>query len=333
MKSLMTNIYLTDSCNRNCPNCYYPHDNHYMDLITANDLSNWIHKTCEENNVELYKAHFLGGEPLKNFKILIQLLEALKDLPEHPDGKFVVFTNGDLLDRDKMRKLKKYHVRIMLNPTDRELLNILKKLDEIKEVMGGVSLAVTADERNLPRLPVLTEIAVTLQSHIRINRLYNGGLLPGYIEEFGRQMHKVFDILLNSKFVMWPNFILESTYPLWEGLKNCHACGRWLLVFDSDGTIRSCNADMDTKVGSIYTHEFKDIKFHQRWSAKNIPECQGCEWANGGWCQGGCPLTRKLTWNTYNKPTPFCEVFKTLFPRLKELTKRWKEQNEPMPQE
>jgi radical SAM protein with 4Fe4S-binding SPASM domain len=193
--------------------------------------------------------------------------------------------------------------------------------------MGGISLAVVADEINLPRLAELTKLAIKYDGHIRINRLYHGGRIPGYVNRFGQAMHTVFDELLAAPKAMWPNFILESTYPLWEGPQNCHACGRWFLVFDPDGTIRSCNADMSTKIGSIYTHyKMADFKFTHRWSSKNLSECQDCEWANGGWCQGGCPFSRKLTWGTYGKATPFCKVYKELFPRLKELTDKWKQQ-------
>jgi radical SAM protein with 4Fe4S-binding SPASM domain len=322
MYALQSNIYVTSKCNKSCPSCYYPKDG-AMNGLKALDVAAWIQDTCAAEHVKEFKAHFLGGEPLLNQEVLLNLMDNLYDLPGHPDGKFVVFTNGELLNGFLYRELKAYHARLMLNPTTNSLVWVEKKMAEIKEHMGGISLAVVADEFNLSRLSYLAALAIKYQGHIRVNRLYGGGKDPEYVKQFGKQMHRVFDVLLNSEYVMWPNFILESTYPLWEGPKNCHACGKWFVAIDPNGDIRSCNADLSTVMGNIDTHTWKDLKPTHRWSAKNLEECKDCEWSTGGWCQGGCPYTRKLAYGTYDKPSPFCSIFKELFPRLKELKERW----------
>jgi radical SAM protein with 4Fe4S-binding SPASM domain len=174
---------------------------------------------------------------------------------------------------------------------------------------------------NLPRLEDLAKLAVKQDCHIRTNRLYNGGTILNYVDEYKFQMKKMFNVLLEAKSPMWPNIIMESTVPTYPGPKNPCLCGKRYIVIDVDGTIRSCNPDQDTKIGSIYTHNFKDLKFPQRWSAKNLPECQGCEWIT--WCQGGCPYTRKLAYGTYERKSPFCSAFKELFPMLMELKKKY----------
>lgn len=336
MHSLMTNIYITDKCKPNefkCKHCYYPTSGRTLTKDVANQVVDWIVKQCQDEQVQYYKAHLLGGEPFQEPDVLFYLIDTLKTaLPPHtkphPDGQFVVFTNGEYLDRDALSECKARHVYVMLNPTDKDLHTVHELMHLIKSVCGGVSLAIVADEVNLSRLPQLTELAIAHNAHIRINRLYHGGTIPGYVEEFAAQMHRVFDRLLAAERPMWPNFILESTYPTWQDDRIAHACGRWLVVIDPDGTIRSCNADMSTVCGHISTNiSIRDLHFTHRWSARNLAECQGCEWAKGGWCNGGCPFTRKLTWGTYNKATPFCEAYKTLFPRLRELTEKWLKYN------
>lgn len=324
MDALQLNIYVNSDCTRQCPDCYYPKKSK-MSLDMAFRIAAWALKFCENEQVKLFKMHILGGEPLLNLVPVFTLVELLKALPAHPDGKYVIFTNGDLLTEDILRQFKKLRIMILLNPTNNSFDEINRRMRLIKSICGGVSLAVVADGVNLQRLPDLVRLAVEYKGHIRINRLYSGGTIPGYVEKFGKQMHKVFDVLLAADKPMWPNFILESTYPLWEGPKNCHACGRWLLVINPDGTIRSCNADLSTICGHITTHSLmQDFNFMHRWSSKNIPECQGCEFALGGLCQGGCPFTRKLTYGTYDQRTPFCSVYKELFPRLLKLADKWK---------
>ncbi len=322
MDAIQFNIYTTNECNRTCSHCYYPHGTEFMNIGFAQDIGKWICDFMDNNLIKSYKIHFLGGEPTLNIEAMYSIIKTVNTLKPsfaspHPDGEYVLFTNGDHLRHLMLCLLKSYNVKVMLNPTTDSLYIVEKKIKFIKGYMKGCSLAVVLDEINLPRLPEITKLCIDNKCHIRTNRLYDGGKIPGYIEKYEEQMHKMFDLLLESKWIMWPNFIMESTYPLWEGPKNCHACGKWLLVIDFNGIIRSCNADVDTKIGHISTHtRMSNFKFPQRWSSKNLEECKGCEWANGGLCQGGCPMTRKLTWNTYNKATPFCSVFKTLFPIL-----------------
>lgn len=323
MDMLQINIYLTNECNRFCKHCYYPHGSSVMSDEDIIYLSEWIGNFCRNHEVKTLKVHVLGGEPLKYKDKLFLLVSSIKsNIPDftkpHPDGEFVVFTNGDYFSFYTLTHIKEHKIYILLNPSSDDLMTIHEKMHMVKSICGGISLAIVADEINLPRLPELTNLAIYHRGSMRINRLYDGGKDPEYIMEFGKQMHKVFDLLLASEYAIYPNFLLESTYPLWTGVKNPYSCGKRLLVIDPDGTIRSCNADMDTTIGHIKTHFYmSQFKFHQRWSAKNLPECQTCKWVTI--CQGGCPYTRKLAYGHYNQKTPFCEVFKTLFPKLEQL--------------
>jgi len=328
MDALQVHIYVSSWCDKGCPECYYPKDLGFMGPSTSGAVILWLCNLLKTENVKMLKVLFLGGEPLTKTGMILQMIDGINFYkPEltkpHPDGEFLIFTNGDRLNPLILDEFKKRKVRVVLNPCHDPIEKIESKINLNKAYMGGCSLAIALDEFNLARLPELTELAIRQKSHIRTNRLYHGGVIPGYIEKYKESMTKMFRLLLLSDWVMWPNFIMESTYPTWEGPKNPNACGRWLLIVDPDGGIRSCNADMETKIGSIYTHKkMADFEFSHRWSAKTLPECQGCEWIT--WCQGGCPYTRKLTYGTYEKRSPFCEPFKELFPLLFELKSRWK---------
>jgi radical SAM protein with 4Fe4S-binding SPASM domain len=331
---LHINIYMTAECNRECPQCYYPDGKGKMTVKMSEKISLWICDLMRNGNVPEYRIHFLGGEPLLNRHPMLKIVDIVNankpDLSNPaPEGGFVVFTNGDFLSNTTLKMLKRRNIKILLNPTNNPLCEIEKRILKIKKICRGCSLAIVLDEFNMPRLPQLTELAVQYGCHMRVNRLYHGGTIPGYVDEYEKQMGKMFEILLGAERSMWPNFIMESMTVTWPGPKNPNACGRWFLVVDPDGTVRSCNADMETVIGHISTHRsIRDFKFPQRWSAKNLSECQGCEWIM--WCQGGCPYTRKLTYGTYGKRTPFCGAFKKLFPMLFELKNRWLKQQKKL---
>jgi|GEM_PF-2201724 len=327
MDALQINLYVSDWCDKGCPDCYYPKGLGFMDPEMAGAVVLWICNLLEAEQVKALKVHFLGGEPLTKAGMILKIVDEINlhrppITRPHPDGEFVIFTNGDRLNPLLLDDLKQRKIRIMVNPCHDRLEKIESKIILIKSYMKGCSLAIALDDYNLDRLPWLTRLAVKHRCHVRTNRLYHGGNIPGYVEKYQNKMKEMFNLLLDSEWAIWPNFIMESTYPTWAGPKNPNSCGRWLLVIDPDGSIRSCNADLDTKIGSIYTHRrMEDFKFSHRWSAKNLSECQGCEWAT--WCQGGCPFTRKLTWNTYDRKSPFCEAFKKLFPDLIKIKRKW----------
>jgi uncharacterized protein len=321
--------YVSNVCNRKCPECYYPHGDKIMPDKEVRWLARWFINLLEEGKVQNYLLDFLGGEPLLHFDKILLFNDLLMEgkpsyTTPHPILGAKIYTNGDFITDDKLIELKKRNIRIQLNPTYDTLEEVERKICWIQSICHGCSLAIVLDKLNMDRLLDLGQLAIKYHCHMRINRLYDGGTIPGYIEKYISQMSKLLDMILESDFIMWPSFIVESMSLFMDGPKNPNSCGRWLLVVDPDGTVRTCNADLDTRMGSIYTHlHMKDFKMKCRWSAKNLPECQGCEWIT--WCQGGCPYTRKITYGTYNKKSPFCSAFKILFPKLMELKKRYNE--------
>lgn len=326
----MVFIFTTNECHRTCDHCYWNSEGK-MTLETGTKTANWLIKICQEEKVKQLHVAFLGGEPLNNIDIILHIMNLLdrqlKGINSlFPNSKYHCFTNGDLVTDDILYNLNEYKTRVILNPADDSLDLIEDKLRNIRSICKGSNLAVVMNDINMPRISELTEMVIRNNCHIRINRLYDGGKDLQYVKEYGKQMHKVFDILLKAERPMWPNWIVESTYPTWEGSKNPYSCGRWLIVIDIDGRLRSCNPDSETVVGHIDTiQNWKEIKPPQRWSAKNLSECQDCQWITI--CQGGCPYSRKLTYGTYDHKTPFCSTFKTLFPRLMELSEKWRTYN------
>lgn len=303
-----------------------------MSPSLAIKVGKWIAELCRLDEVKVTRLHFLGGEPTLSIDRVFAVLDTFethKPSYTSPAGTkgnegYVLFTNGDFLvtSTAMMNWLKERNVMIKMNPTTESLVTVERRIQDIKKVFGGAGLAVVLDDLNIERLPELTELAVKYKVHMRINRLYEGGIVLGYVDRYKQQMHKMFDILLASDWVMWPNFLVESTYVTWKGSKNPYPCGKCLVVIAANGSIRSCNADQDTTMGHIDTHtRLSDFGFKCRWSAKYLSECQGCKWIT--WCQGGCPYTRKITYGHYDKRTIFCEAFKELFPRLFELKDRW----------
>jgi len=326
MHNLMVFFFPTNICHRGCDGCYNPSVNENMSIEIADKAINWLKNICIEEKVEHLRVSFLGGEPLNVVDTVLYLVDQMESnigwvTPLPPDGH-IFHTNGDLLTKDILKVFKVRRIKIALNPTYDSLARIEDKICQIKAICGGCTLSIVLNKVNMPRITNLAQLAVKHHCQMRINRLYDGGKDSEYVKEYGKQMKEVLEILLASPRPIWPNWIVESTYPSWKSVKNPYSCGRWLVIIDPDGTLRSCNPDKDTVIGHIDTHiHWSDLKCPQRWSAKNIPECHDCEWVT--LCQAGCPYVQKLTFGEYGHKSPFCEEFKKLFPLLMKLNTRW----------
>jgi radical SAM protein with 4Fe4S-binding SPASM domain len=324
-------IYITNECNRSCPRCYWQSiRSGKMDSRTVSQVAWWIADTCYSQRVQALNLGFLGGEPFGNPEMLFMLHDSVRRLRppftgDYADAATTVYTNGDPLTPALFREIKTRRILLRFNPTYDDLDTVERKAVAIKSALGGCSLSVALDEMNLMRLPELAHLVVKHGFQIRTNRLYDGGAILGYVQAYKEQMRRMFEIFLDAGKPVYPNWIMESTLPLWRGPKNPTLCGKYLLAIDTDGTLRSCNADPDTVIGHVGTHRFSDLRFLQRWSAKELADCQDCGFILH--CQGGCPYTRKLTYGTYNHKSPFCSAFKELFPLLYKLRDKWNEWN------
>jgi radical SAM additional 4Fe4S-binding domain len=83
------NIWLTNTCNLDCSYCYEENKNSIsMNSNVAESIICFINKL---NKIE--KINFHGGEPLLNFKIIKQIVDALQE----KQIKYSITTNGTLL--------------------------------------------------------------------------------------------------------------------------------------------------------------------------------------------------------------------------------------------
>lgn len=326
-------VYINSNCERYCPTCYYENKFAPMDLRMAEKVGIWITNLLRDRNTPYFRVAFVGGEPTLNFDVMMTIIQTVLEKKPPlsmlaPRSGFHIFTNGDYFTTEMLTILKKFHVYILLNPTYDSLDEIERKMKFITETRQGCSLAVALDDQNLDRLPELAKLCLKYKGGIRPNRLYHGATIPGYINKYKEQMKKMFTVLLESYQVIHPNFLMEGFPPAPELLRppeaerSPHPCGHWFYAIDPDGSIRSCNADPDTKIGSIFTHfSEKELALCSN-KFEALPECDGCEWESI--CQSGCPYTRKLAYGTYNRKSPFCEALKELYPMLMQLTENYR---------
>ena len=100
--------------------------------------------------------------------------------------------------------------------------------------------------------------------------------------------------------------------------KTC-SVGDNYLVFDTKGNIAKCQMQIDKPVSSIDAPDpLKDIQTDlsgiQNLSVDDKEDCKDCEWKY--WCAGGCPLSTYRATGRYDVKSPYCNIYKALFPEV-----------------
>jgi radical SAM protein with 4Fe4S-binding SPASM domain len=102
--------------------------------------------------------------------------------------------------------------------------------------------------------------------------------------------------------------------------------GRNMLCFDPDGIVRTMNSIKGAWLGILGDSQdyVSVLRNHPRlgtdvprWSKKGIEECEKCE--IGDVCQGGYPAPKWYAYGRFDKPSPYCKIFKEVVPNIIEI--------------
>ena len=214
MKFLILKI--TNNCNLKCIYCYRKDDTgkKEMRFKTAKNAIDYILKKDDK-----LKIQFTGGEPLLNFKLIERIVDYCKD--QYPDKNitYAVQTNGTLLDKEIIEKIKELDIKVgvsldTIDPKDTILrpyrngrpstLDTLKGMYLLREnkVPFGVTTVVT--NKNLPHLQDLVYYLISIGVRsisfdlLKPKKREHFSLMPEE-EEFRKVLEKMKDLPIYIK--------------------------------------------------------------------------------------------------------------------------------------
>ncbi|MCP4358959.1 MAG: radical SAM protein, partial [Chloroflexi bacterium] len=94
------------------------------------------------------------------------------------------------------------------------------------------------------------------------------------------------------------------------------------MVIDHHGRVAQCHMEIEKTVTTVFTENpldmLKSDTIHlQNISVEEKEGCRACEWRY--WCAGGCPLLTYRATSRYDVKSPYCRVYKAIYPRLLRL--------------
>jgi uncharacterized protein len=103
--------------------------------------------------------------------------------------------------------------------------------------------------------------------------------------------------------------------------KTC-GVGESYLVIDHQGHIAKCHMEIEKPITDVYANDplaliRADQIGIQNVSVEEKEGCRDCEWKY--WCAGGCPLLTYRATGRFDVKSPYCRVYKAIYPRLLRL--------------
>lgn len=324
---------ITQACPLDCLYCYVPKRARSMSMAVARRaFMTFLHR-AKARNVSHLHIKYAGGEPTLRIRWLARFHRWALDTARAHGITLTgsVITNGLNLTSQVLRTLRELNLTLsiswdgpaMAHDAQRPARNRLPTEGRVRQAIlrahaWGLTprLIMTVTAHNVDHLPQMARFALTHRLPFHFN-LYRQPL-PGKPTPLIPPEARLLSALDQALEVLRAH-LEQVTVPLPYLLGMPaggpgHACGAGQTYFaiGVQGQIRGCHMLLDTTAQTrTRVHVFHTT---QRG------ECATCPWRV--WCGGGCPLhTFQLT-GRWDRPSPYCRIYKHAFPRLLELEAR-----------
>jgi uncharacterized protein len=332
-------IYLTRACNLFCAHCFVNKDVRRMSRETGLRAIERLFILAKKYGHTEIKIKYAGGEPTMNWDLIPLLHHTAKLLAQKANLGLseILVTNATLLNRERLQFIKdeKIHLTVSMDgfgeghDRQRPVLNgsptferVLKSV--LLAIEMGVSpyLIISITRLNLKEVPALVAFALKHHLHLNLNfyrpHEINDNLVPDNLE-LTYVIQDALEVIETNlpDYNFMDSLIDRSNF----AFAHQHVCGagRNYLSIDTDGSALPCHMLTGYNMPSIplqmlKTPRFKDFPNPTIDSKKG---CNTCEWRY--WCGGGCPIHIKNTMGTSDVSSPYCNVYKNIYPRLVRL--------------
>lgn len=332
-------LHVTDRCNLRCSYCYLPHQPNDMKLETGITVIKSIFQSAQIHGYSQVKIKYGGGEPLLHFNEILAWHSYACKLGEdhHINLDGIILTNGTLLTPDIADDIQKAGLHLMVSldglgtghDVHRSYVDGHGSFKQVSDAIGvaikkGITpnISVTISGKNAKKLPELVSWIREQNLPFALNFARENSYSKNRLTENDEQ--EIITGMLNTFKIIEKNMpehsilssLVDRANLAVPHLRTC-SIEKNYLVFDYQGNIFRCQMDMTHPVAKL---EVKNDPLSIITSYSNpinisvdLKEgCNECEWKY--WCTGGCPLLTKRITGQSNVKSPYCNVYKTLYP-------------------
>ena len=315
-----------------------------MNLKTGQNAVDAVFRVALKRGMKQVELKYAGGEALLNFKLIRQLHRYAhqKAAKSAIQLKEIILGNGTLLSRHTLEFIQQAGINLMISldgvgkahDAQRPLVNgggsfrlVKEGIDRAIEcgLKPHISITITGrsakDAANAVAFALDRQLSFNLNFY-RENNYASSEAMDVEDEQLIAAMQAAFAVIeerlprqsLISALIDRANF---------SGL-HTHTCGvgQNYLVIDHQGQVARCQMDIENPVTDIYVDDPLTLLAETQAGFQNLAvdekdDCRQCEWRY--WCGGGCSLLAYRSAGRVDAKSPYCKVYKTLYPEALRL--------------
>jgi len=340
VKTLTAWMHVTNECSLRCSYCYLNKTNAAMDETTGRAAVDAVLRSATRHGFENVKFKYAGGEATLNFK-LVRALHQYAQSRAAKNGvrvREVVLSNGVGLTRAMIEFMRDENMRLMISldgvgaahDAQRVFSNgrgsflaVAHSIDRALALGLSPHLSITVTAHNVETLTQAVHFALDRDLFFNLN-FYRENECAASPAELGAEQGR---LVAGMKAAFQ---VIETRLPkrrVIDGLidrssfaePHEYACGAGhnYMVIDERGRVARCQMEIERPLTSVIADDplvtlRNDTRGFQTVAVTEKAGCKDCEWKF--WCAGGCPLLTFRATGRADVQSPYCNVYKQLYP-------------------
>jgi uncharacterized protein len=333
-------LHVTNACNLRCTYCYLSKTDEAMDEATGRAAVDAVFRSAIRNGFRAVKLKYAGGEATLNFELVKTLHFYARELSAQTglELREVVLSNGVGLGRKTIEFLRDAQIRLMISldgvgaahDAQRVFANghgsfvaVERAIDRAVAAGLAPDLSITVTGRNAEHLPEAVAFALDRDLLLNLNFYRDNDCSASHADLLADQERVIAG--MRAAFT-----VIEQRIPrrrLIGGLidrsgfdqPHEYACGAGhnYMVIDHHGGVSHCQMQIERTVTHITAEDPLNIIRLEPSGFRNVPVsekegCRDCSWRL--WCAGGCSLLTYRATGRSDVRSPYCHVYKALYP-------------------
>lgn len=344
-RTLSTWLHVTNACNLTCAYCYVNKSEEAMSEEVGLAAVDAILRSAKRGGFRRVKLKFAGGEASLSLK-LVFALHSYAETQTQAQGlelETVILSNGVALGERAIREMEQRSIRVMISldgvgewhDAQRTFRNgqgsfawTSRTLDRL--IAQGIKpfISITVTDRNVDGLSEVVEYVLKRNLPFNLN-FFRDNDCASTIGDLRMQDDRLIEAM-NRVFA-----VIEANLPE-QSLLGClvdraqfdqphdKTCGVGdsYLVVDHHGWVAKCHMEIEKRVTDVYAEDPLAFVRLDEIGVQNVSVdekegCRECEWKY--WCAGGCPVLTYRATGRFDVKSPYCRVYKAIYPQLLRL--------------
>jgi uncharacterized protein len=338
-------LHVTNACNLRCHYCYLQKTHENMSDSIGRRSVDAIFRSACKRHIKNVRLKYAGGEASLYMMSVMALHEYAVQQASACGITLdaVILSNGVALSQRTIDYLKTRQITITISfdglgvyqDSQRPLLGgqgsskyVQRTIERL--LANGVkpALSVTVSQRNLSGLPILMHYILKHDLPFSLNYYRENNFSSSLAdlcfvdEQIITSMRYTFDVIeknLPERSLL--SSLLDKADAATNHRRTC-GVGQNYMVINQNGGVAKCQMDIRRTVATVDSDDPLHFIQEDRYGVQglNVEEkegCRTCAWRY--WCAGGCPMLTYRSTGRYDVKSPYCNIYKALFPDVLRL--------------